>query len=297
MRPSAGTATATPAPRLVWQAACLGQGLLAPIRERISMVFIVAVLALGLGTAVPDQDAAGAPPGICYLAFTPPLQRPLLVECAQEFKGNFLYIVGEERRQEHSTESKVELELIDELTSWDRDRAEGTRRFVRAVKDNDGEVQDPPLNGLTTMIKRNGGQCEVNLADGRLLPAQEASSLIRLVPSAGVWVELPREAKVGHNYVIDLDPIAPLLLSNDLQKSTGQVDALFESFDGATGIAKLRGVAQFTEQGSVQGFDMTLTYTCDCSIDVNTKERRLNSVLISGTYTAEGATPDGRVRF
>ncbi|MFO0984664.1 MAG: hypothetical protein U1E76_23560 [Planctomycetota bacterium] len=236
------------------------------------------------------------PRGAIDLSLTPTVHRPLLVDIKQEFKGNFTVTMGE-KREDRPTESVDEYELIDELTRSDPQHTEATRYFVRANKDTDGEVQDPPLNGLTAVLKRTGEQSSVELADGRFLPQSDVDALLRTAPSVGFVLALPNSALVGNDYAVDLEPLASVLLSNDVQKNTGDANLLFESFDDATGIARLRGTAQLGEEGNVQGLDMTLAYVCDCSIEVNTREKRLTAITISGTYTANGAAPDGRVQF
>lgn len=255
---------------------------------------MISTLVFCLAAAAPPQQPS--PPTVVDLSFQPPAHRPLLIEGTQEFAGEYTVIVGEKRTQQPA-QSKVELQIVDEIQRSDPQNLEATRMFVKAFKVTDGEIQDPPLNGLTTTIKRANGQSAVSLNDGRFLPADQVDALMRLAPSLGLWLVLPKDAQVGNNYVIDLEPVAALLLSNDFERNTGEVNALFESFDPTSGVARLRGFARLEEQGPLQGLECKLVYECDCAIDVCTRESRITAISISGSYTAEGATPDGRVRF
>jgi hypothetical protein len=259
------------------------------------MLLSLSLFALAL--ASPVQEPSNPRPRDTFdLSFAPLLRRPQLLEVSQEFKGNFTVVAGGQRT-ERETESKVEMDLVDELTHFDGQKIEGTRTFLKAFKVTDGELQDPPLNGLTIEMMRVGDQSWIDLNSGRYLPKSDADGLVRAVPSTGLWLSLPKEAKLRHDSLIDLESLGALLLSNDVQHNSGSVNALFESYDAATGIAKLSGPAHLREQGSVQGLDMTLTYECDCALEINTKEQRITAISISGSYTAEGASPDGSVRF
>jgi len=230
------------------------------------------------------------------LSFVPTLRRPLLVEGTQEFKGNYVVAAGEQRL-ERPTETTVEFQFIDELAHFGYEKNEGKREFLKFFKATDGELEDPPLNGLTVEMMKVADQSWIDLASSRYLPKSDADAMVRAVPTNGLWLSFPREAKLKRDYLIDLSPFGAVLLSNDLQQCSGSVNALFESYDAGTGIAKLSGPAHLSEQGLLQGFNLTLTYEGDCAIEVNPKEMRIIAITFSGSYIAEGMREADGVRF
>jgi hypothetical protein len=243
-------------------------------------------LVLVWSAAATPQDA----PAPIDTSFVLSAKRPLLVAIQAKVGGKAAIASGA-TRQEISLDASEERELVDEIVDAGTASYQAKRTIVKDFATERGVVTDPPLNGATIVFTGRTAQAGFALEGGRVLPKKEVPAMQRTSPSVGFWLELPKQAKVGERYAIDLGPIVSMLVSNDLAEASGKADVALESVDPKTGIARFRGKATLVEKGDMDGVPATVTYDTECTIEVAPAEARIASMTMSGKFSMKGQGP------
>jgi hypothetical protein len=236
--------------------------------------------------AVPAKPATPPPVDPIDTSIKVVLGRPLLVVGTTEMNLRLLIDTGKVKR-ERTAANRLELELIDEHSMLDETSETATRTFVKVFQVTDGEISDPPLNGVKLTFIRNSGGRELKLDGRRMLGQRELNGLLRTAPSAGFWLAMPKEARIGASYRVDLTPLAPLLLSDEMEEMGGEAELVFESFDPEAGLARFRGPAKLSGQGPIDELHDKASYEGECLIEVDVKEARIARLTLGGKMIME----------
>jgi len=146
---------------------------------------------------------------------------------------------GESRSFRH--EHREEREFIDELIAFDAEREESTRTILRAAAQEGGEGVDPGLEGVTIRYLRTGKEKSLRIDGDRNFSPSDLADFLQTFESTGIWLEMPDSWALGATQEIDLRPLAPLLLGEELRYRSAIAKLALDSIDRESSRSILRG--------------------------------------------------------
>jgi hypothetical protein len=251
------------------------------------------LLALSGAAAILAQEPSAPVPapaadGTVALFFAPPLNRPLLVEGVVSGEMT-LSASGGPADASRTIRFEQKVRFIDEHTRLEEGVEEGTRAFVEATSVENGEIADPPLNGLVVRYSLADGRKNLALEGSRLLPPDEMNGMLANFDSLGFWLHFPESTRVGDEFDLDLTPLAAWLMGEETIRGTGKAKVKLESFDAASGTAKLRGAARLDGELEMRGIAIAMVQEGEVRIETRGAESRIASLEMDATVTASGA--------
>ncbi|MBI1850740.1 MAG: hypothetical protein HYR85_10390 [Planctomycetes bacterium] len=253
-----------------------------------SFVRLITASTFLLGAAPLRAQDAPAASDTVDTSFHAPLHRPLLVTGTLKVAGKMI-LKADAREITRPVNATGDMEFVDEILTSTKDESSASRTIVKSFGTDNGDISDPPFNGLTLTFTQKGKDVTMAFGAGQMTGKDDADALFREWSSVGFWLPLPAKARIGESYTVSLNQIATLLLSNDLQENTGEARLRLDAFDAEKSAARFRGKATLTEKGDVGGIASTITYDCDCMIETLGAEGRIASLTITGAFKAEGS--------
>lgn len=104
-------------------------------------------------------------------------------------------------------------------------------------------------------------------------------------------MKLPAKAKVGDAVKLDLAPIVPVVLGSDVDCDSAPADVKLAAWDAAAHTARFEGRVVVKQHGDLDGLDATMETNAACTIEVDTADRRVRSLLLEGEFAMTGAKP------
>ncbi len=215
------------------------------------------------------------------------IDRPLLCERTLRLAGTVMVDVAGVP-VELPIAVRDELVFIDTIEESTTSGVKSSRAFLKAFTEINGEVADPPFNGVRVEYHQVGDNVDVRLPDS-VMPQGLVDAMLRGYRSVGLWLDLPASAAVGGSYDVDLGTLAPVLLSHETVPGEARATLSLESFDPATGVAAFAGEAKLQGTVDVQGIAATETIQGKCVVRTRPSEGRILSLTIDGAASFGGA--------
>jgi len=220
-------------------------------------------------------------------SFSLPTQRPLLCRRITRIDAKVkLTAPGSEETSPHRREN--ELVFVDEHEVLTRQREEVTRTIVKSIETTNGKVTDPPLSGVRLQYERNDEAMSLRLLDDRMLPQAKIDSLLESRYTLGLWLDLPKSARVGATYRVDLTFLASVLIQSPEPVRAPRAMFKFLRYDASTGVATFNGDLRLIESGFDGTHHFVATYDLQGDLKVHPTERRIVSLELKGTVKVRG---------
>lgn len=255
---------------------------------RFGSLLLGACLAFQEAPPQPGGDAVDEPAAKTFdLLLSAEPAGPLLLELESSVDAQISLEAGG-KQVEQSVRSTCTRRLIDEITA-PLPHFVATRRILQWNEEEDGEIKDPPLAGLTVAVTVSDDSLglELKLQDGR-----RSTQLDRLLHGAavGLYVPLLDGVSVGDTLTCTPHVFLHLLFAMEGRISEGSAEFTLAEVDEAAGSAKLTGRATAVEQveGEIAG---QATWDCELELEVDLAAKRV--VSAAGTATILGTITMG----
>ena len=227
-------------------------------------------------------------------SFSVPLNRPLHALRIADFDLSASVGKGAIQRP-LELKGKSELEFVEETLELSRTTEKTRRRYLRSEDTNNGEASDPPYTALHVEYRRDEKQSEWEMLDGRTVYEPHLTRIGRLGYCTGLWLPLPKEAKVGQSYKVDASTLAPMLVTEELDIDAA--NSLLELKSFVDGEATFGVKLKISQSGTLEepGVDVKQIYRFVGTMKVRPGEGRLSELKLRGKVegeSAEGAALD-----
>ncbi|MFQ5655532.1 MAG: hypothetical protein ACE5GW_12485 [Planctomycetota bacterium] len=261
-------------------------------RRRLRALLTGALLLLLAGFALAAGAGAQSRPQRRGSAIDPRIEvsvdQPLLVTRTGAWNGT-LAVERDGKMRRARLKIRDELQLIDDYTTFEEDREDAVRTFLRSRTTLNGQVVDGPLTDLPVRYKRNDLKLEVKLPGSRWLPQELLDQLLAGFHSLWLWVELPEELKLKERFPIDLGALATLWALPEMELLSVEPGKFrYEEIDEARRVASFRGKVSFDVEGDLLGLRSYISHEADCEIQVDLREKRVLSIALEGSFRVEG---------
>ncbi|MFN0059861.1 MAG: hypothetical protein ACKVX7_15490 [Planctomycetota bacterium] len=246
-----------------------------PSRVQSCLLVCFAVSSVAISVVAANQGAGDS----VDISFPLVAGRPMLITMTSKMEGAF-------RAGAESFPMLVESEtkIVDEILESSAEKARATRAYVQAFAKSNGDIDDPPYNGLKLEYSRDDKEVKVELTGERILPAGFLNRLLADYDSVGCWFELPKKSQVGKPVKLDINRVAPLLGVTGSVAESSEGSFILKEFDIANYKPVLAGDVTIAQAVQVAGYPGQLTLSGKCTIEANVLEQRFVSMNFAGKW-------------
>jgi len=192
------------------------------------------------------------------------------------------------------------LRLSDEFTDLSDGGWRAERTIRRWHREQDGEIDDPEINGVVLDYAQEGSQGGVTSEGSRKVSEPTLQKMMDVIGSIGFTLDLPIDARMNTPFELDFKRLAPVLLGLSGEVSGARGVVQLEQVD-ARGVALSRGKLVVTERQEDGGIRVDSRYDGDLTLEVDTIAHRVTRLTWSGKSSSAGGDGpvgiDARGRF
>lgn len=207
-----------------------------------------------------------------------PMGKALLIEGDLSAEVVLELVVNGEREAQRAvtTDSFRYLDEYELLTS---EGERGTRDILSHLAELNGDVVDPPTQGVSFLWTRADGQMHVGLDGPQVMSLKFINQQLNAFNSLWLWVQFPEALAPGSEVELDLMPVAPLLLSLEAEFESASMTGVFESQDAK---GRARFVGQLAARGRSLTAGLVAEFTGELTLVIAPAEGRIVSIESEG---------------